>query len=200
MFQSIFIFFSISKQRVYSASWFPQNKDQTPNTKKQTKRLPEELTKKQSRKERTEEIMRTSRSMGGKRQSMWDTGGPVPAVRCQCHTIHTISLAPPNHWSPNSDTWDSPSETEPSPHLHPNRGGVRMGVVLGGLEMGGRWGKNLCFTYFLSFRKLFQFYFSFYWPGTPSSFSAQRRKPPDYRPVGASSTLEQLSGRGWSCC
>lgn len=66
-----------------------------------------------------------------------------------------------------------------------------MGVVLGGLQMGGRWGNNLCFTYFLSFRKPFQFYFTFYWPGTPSSFSAQRREPPDYRPVGASSTVEQ---------
>lgn len=36
---------------------------------------------------RMEEIMRTSRSMGGKRQSTWDTGGPIPAVRWECHTI-----------------------------------------------------------------------------------------------------------------
>lgn len=98
---------------------------QTPRNKQ--KRLPEELTKKQSRKERTEEIVRTSRSMGGKRQSTWDTGGPVPAVRCECHTIRV--------W-PHQITFlymrDSPSETEPSPCLHLNRGGVRMGAVLGG--------------------------------------------------------------------
>lgn len=100
----------------------------------------------------------------------------------------------------HSYTWDSPSETEPSPCLHLSRGGVRMGVVLGWRWDAGGGITFLYFTYFLSFRKPLQFYFTFYWPGTPSSFSAQRRKPPDYRPVGASSTLEQLCGRGWSCC
>lgn len=159
MFQLIFILLSISKQRVYSASWFPQNKDQTPNTKKQTKRLPEELTKKQSRKERTEEIMRTSRSMGGKRQSTWDTRGPVPAVRCECHTIrvwpHQITFL---HM--RFSKWNR-ALTLFTPEQRWGQDGSSAG-----LEMGCRWGNNLSlFHIFLILQKtvLILFHFLLAW-------------------------------------
>lgn len=139
--------------------------------------------------------MRTSRSMGGKRQSTWDTGGPIPAVRWECHTIrvwpHQITFLYMrfSKWN-RALTLFTPEQRWGH---HESSAGCQTG-----LEMGGRWGNNPYFTYFLSLRKWFQFNFTFYWSKTPSSFSAQRRKPPDYGPVGASSTLEQLSGKGWA--
>lgn len=81
--------------------------------------------------------MRTSRSMGGKRQSTWDTRGPVPAVRCECHTI---SLAPPNHILIHEIL--QVKQTLFTPEQKWDQDGSSAGWQ-SGLEMGSRWGNNL---------------------------------------------------------
>lgn len=63
------------------------------------------------------------------------------------------------------------------------------------LEMEGTWGNKLSlFHLFLILHKTIQVLFQLSTGlGLQSTFSAQRRKPPDYKPARASSTLEQHS-------
>lgn len=81
--------------------------------------------------------MRTSRSMGGKRQSTWDTGDPIPAVRCKCHTIrvwpHQITFL-----YMRFSKWNR-ALTLFTPEQRWGQDGSSAGWK-SRLEMGGRWG------------------------------------------------------------
>lgn len=120
--------------------------------------------------------MRTSRSMGGKKQAHGTQDAPVPAVRCKCYTIRSWS-----HQATFLYMREILSKTEPSPCLHLNRDRVRIGVVLDG-KVGWRWGAegeitSLYFIISYPSENDWGFISAFYWPGTPVHFQCPKEEP-----------------------
>lgn len=175
MFQIIFIFLSVNKQIVYSASWFPQNKDQTPNTKKQ---------KENSRGTHKETEQKRGRKRSWEPADPWEgrgkrMGHSMPRSSCKAWVSYNQRLAPPNHIL-KYERDSKQTETSPCPPL--NRDGVRVQVVVDGRvdwRLGRGDGKitSLYFTYFMSFRKTIQAVFQLSTGlGTPAHSQHQKEE------------------------
>lgn len=134
------------------------------------------------------------------REEAKHVGRGRPRSSCEVQVPYNQSLAPPNHILIHEIL--QVKQTLFTPEQRWGQDGSSAGWQ-SGLEMGSRLGNNLSLFHILLILQIktvpILFHFLLAWDST-LSLSAQRRKPPDYRPVGASSTLEQLSGRRWSHC